>query len=211
MERRKDHFRSQYLYESPQDREADLARHAALSVLLDREALMTRALVGQESLPQTRRRFTTKFMLPDSNLNLGSGSTLSATSAAAVRDDRFTIPITGSLGTVNEKRRRSDSSDVAAAITGNASGSTGASPVQTTTTTATFVSVQRDIVDVHETDDSGWYFHLDDVDVERGQGRKSASVSASASASTTPDRARRRKTSVVSASGSSGSPRFRRR
>lgn len=48
MERRKDHFRSQYLYESPQDREADLARHAALSVLLDREALMTRALVGQE-------------------------------------------------------------------------------------------------------------------------------------------------------------------
>lgn len=49
MERRKDHhFRSQYLYESPQDREADLARHAALSVLLDREALMTRALVRQE-------------------------------------------------------------------------------------------------------------------------------------------------------------------
>lgn len=170
------------------------------------------ALTRNKSLPQTRRRFTTKFMLPDSNPDLDSGSTLSATSAAAVRDDRFTIPITGSLGAVNEKRRRrSDSSDVAAAITGNASGSAGASPAQTTTTTVIFVSVQRDVVDVHETDDSGWYFHLDAVDVERGQGRKSASVSASASASTTPDRARRRKTSVVSASGSSGSPRFRRR
>ncbi|KAI9934882.1 hypothetical protein MW887_000503 [Aspergillus wentii] len=55
-------------------------RHAALSVLMDRELLMVQALAAQETLPQTRRRFLTKLIAPED-----------PDIAASIRADRFII------------------------------------------------------------------------------------------------------------------------
>ncbi|OGE53827.1 hypothetical protein PENARI_c007G02484 [Penicillium arizonense] len=40
-------------------------KHAALSVLLDRELLVTYALAARETIPQTRRRFLAKMLCPN--------------------------------------------------------------------------------------------------------------------------------------------------
>ncbi|KAA8650714.1 uncharacterized protein ATNIH1004_003402 [Aspergillus tanneri] len=55
-------------------------RHAALSVLMDRELLTTQALVAQETLPQARRRFLAKLMAPED-----------PAVATSLRADRFII------------------------------------------------------------------------------------------------------------------------
>ncbi|EAW14049.1 uncharacterized protein ACLA_070820 [Aspergillus clavatus NRRL 1] len=60
-------------------------RHAALSVLLDRELLTIQALANQETLPQARRRFLAKLMAPED-----------PDVAAAIRADRFIIHHTSS-------------------------------------------------------------------------------------------------------------------
>ncbi|KAL2820325.1 hypothetical protein BJX63DRAFT_311191 [Aspergillus granulosus] len=116
-------------------------RHAALCVLMDRELLTIQALAAQETLPQTRRRFLSKLLSPDD-----------PETAAALRADQVLIPIS--------------STPLARA------GATSSSSHQHTSSSSIdgVVAVSRGIVDVCETDDSGWYRELDGKDGGSGSG-----------------------------------------
>ncbi|KAL3458246.1 hypothetical protein BJX64DRAFT_227556 [Aspergillus heterothallicus] len=107
-------------------------RHAALCVLMDRELLTIQALAAQETLPQTRRRFLSKLLSPDDQ-----------DTAAALRADQVLVPISNTI------------------LGRGGSSSSSAHHHTSRPSNEGLVAVSRGIVDVCETDDSGWYREVD--------------------------------------------------
>ncbi|PLB47888.1 hypothetical protein P170DRAFT_465413 [Aspergillus steynii IBT 23096] len=130
-------------------------RHAALSVLTDRELLTTQALAAQETLPQTRRRFLSKLMAPED-----------PAVATSLRADRFIIQHPTAAG-------HHSSSGVGRAGEGGPSSLTSPRPGSSTTVP---MIVQRGIVDVHDEDDAGWRRPTMEGGREGGAGTGTGSV-----------------------------------
>ena len=108
-----------------------------LSTLIDSKMNPFALLTAIQTLPQARRRFTSKLMAPEDPAD-----------AAAIRADRYTILLPNNTTTTTTTGTGTGTGTTSSG-SGSGSGSGPASNAQ-------HVTVPRSVVDVHETGDAGW-------------------------------------------------------